>query len=181
MLGLHTERLADIVLSETESDSENGVRSENYLAHLSPSVELKNVSFSYSLHEPWILKDANITIFAGESVAVVGPSGSGKTTMLKIALGLLEPTEGEILYGGIPVCQIGTVTRDDALLSGSIADNITFFDTRAKQERIEACARLANIADEIIKMPMGYFSLIGDLGSGLSGGQKQRVLLSTRQ
>ena len=124
---------------------------------------------------------------AGEQVAITGASGSGKTTLLKIMLGLLSPSSGKVLYGGVPVNQlglanvrkkIGTVMQDDVLLTGSIADNIAFFDMQAQPERIEMCAKLAEIHTDISRMPMGYHTLIGELGAGLSGGQKQRLLLA---
>ncbi len=183
MLGLHAERLADICLEPPEKDDVP----VSDLSHLSPSIELRGVSFRYSDGEPWILKDANVKIEAGESVAVIGASGAGKTTLLKIALGLLQPSEGEVLYGGQPIKhlgignyrrQIGTVMQEDVLLTGSLADNIAFFDVQMDQARIEACARMAQLHDDICRMPMGYQTLVGDLGSGLSGGQKQRLLLA---
>ncbi|MBQ5961866.1 peptidase domain-containing ABC transporter [Massilia sp. ZL223] len=187
MLSLHTERLGDIVLTERERDTEDGNIPYNDLEHLEPSIELRNVSFRYATGEPWVLKDVNLTIRSGESVAITGPSGAGKTTLLKIALGLQQPTEGEVRYGGIPIRQlglanvrkkIGTVMQDDALLSGSLTDNVTFFDTLPDRERVEQCARLANLHEEIVRMPMGFHTLVGDLGTGLSGGQKQRLLLA---
>lgn len=183
MLGLHAERLADICFEPPERDDVPA----SDLAHLAPSIELRGVSFRYSDGEPWILRDAHFKIDAGESVAVVGASGAGKTTLLKIALGLLKPTEGEVLYGGQPIRhlgianyrrQIGTVMQEDVLLTGSLADNIAFFDVRMDQAQVEACARMAQLHDDICRMPMGYQTLVGDLGSGLSGGQKQRLLLA---
>ncbi len=183
MLGLHAERLADIALAPPEKDTVP----DSDLGHLAPSLELRDVSFRYAEGEPWVLKNASFKVEAGESVAVTGPSGAGKTTLLKIMLGLLPPTEGEVLYGGVPVRrlglanvrrQLGTVMQDDVLLSGSLADNISFFDPQADPQRIEGCARLAQLHDEIARMPMGYQTLVGDLGSGLSGGQKQRLLLA---
>ena len=183
MLGLHAERLADICLEPPEKDDVPA----SDLSHLRPSIELKGVSFRYGDGEPWILKDANFKIEAGESVAIVGASGAGKTTLLKIALGLLKPIEGDVFYGGQPVRQlgisnyrrqIGTVMQEDVLLTGSLADNIAFFDVQMDQARVEACARLAQLHDDICRMPMGYQTLVGDLGSGLSGGQKQRLLLA---
>lgn len=183
MLGLHAERLADICLEPPEKD----VVPDNDLSHLAPSIELRNVSFRYGEGEPWILKDANFKIEAGESVAVVGASGAGKTTLLKIALGLLQPSEGEVLYGGQRVQhvgiqnfrrQIGTVMQEDVLLTGSLADNIAFFDVQPDRERVQACAHMAQLHEDICRMPMGYETLVGDLGSGLSGGQKQRLLLA---
>lgn len=183
MLSLHAERLADIALTAPEADSQP----QNDLAHLAASLELRNVSFRYGDGEPWVLRHANLEVDAGKSLAIVGPSGGGKTTMLKVMLGLLTPQEGEVLYGGVPVRQlglanvrrhIGTVMQEDVLLSGSIADNIGFFDLEMDSARIETCARLAAIHDDIARMPMGYQTLVGDLGSTLSGGQKQRVLLA---
>ena len=129
----------------------------------------------------------DLDIAAGESVAMAGPSGLGKTTLAKLLLGLLEPQEGEIRIGGIALKRLGkrsyrellgAVLQDDTLLAGSIADNISFFDPEATPPRIEAAARLAQIHDDIVGMPMGYHSLVGDMGSTLSGGQRQRVLLA---
>jgi ATP-binding cassette subfamily B protein RaxB len=183
MLSLHAERLGDIVLAAPEKDE----LPANDLAHLQPTIELRNVSFRYGEGEPWILKDTNLLLVAGESVAIVGPSGCGKTTLLKVLLGLLAPLEGEVLYGGIPVKhvglqnyrrRIGTVMQEDVLLAGSIADNISFFDVQHDDERAQACAKTAAVHEDIAAMPMGYQTLVGDMGSSLSGGQKQRVLLA---
>jgi ATP-binding cassette, subfamily B, bacterial CvaB/MchF/RaxB len=183
MLGLHTERLADIALTEPEHHGTPSLETLN----LEPSLELRNVSFRYGEGEPWLLRHVNFKVAAGDCVAVVGPSGCGKTTLLKILLGLLAPTEGEVRYGGVPVRQlglrnlrrrIGTVMQDDVMLTGSLADNISFFDVHPNLPRIEACARWANVHEDILRMPMGYQTLAGDLGSGLSGGQKQRILLA---
>lgn len=187
MLGLHGERLADIALAAPESGVSRGSFATHDLSHLEPSLELRSVSFRYGEGEPWILRDVNLVVAAGESVALVGPSGAGKTTLLKLLLGLEQPSEGEVLYGGIPIRQlgvdnvrrlIGTVLQDDLLLSGSLADNVSFFDAHPNRARIEACTRMACVHDEVIRMPMGYETLVGDLGSGLSGGQKQRLLLA---
>ena len=133
MLGLHSERLADIALSPPERDTPDGNLPDNDLAHLPPSIELRGVSFRYSEAEPWVLRQASLRIEAGQHVALAGPSGAGKTTLLKILLGILAPTEGEVLYGGIPVRQLGldnvrrcfaTVMQEDVLLTGSLSDNL---------------------------------------------------------
>jgi ATP-binding cassette subfamily B protein RaxB len=117
----------------------------------------------------------------------MGPSGGGKTTLMKIMLGLLEPTSGEVLIDGVPLPvlgarayreQVGAVMQEDQLLSGSIADNICFFDSAFDEAWMVECARTAAVHDEVMAMPMAYNSLIGDMGSSLSGGQKQRVLLA---
>ncbi len=181
MLNLHRDRLADIVLTPPEQDTPQGNLPAHDLAHLPASLELRKVSFRYSEAEPWLLYNMDLCIQAGEHVAITGASGCGKTTLLKILLGLLTPTHGTVLYGGVPVGQlgmsnvrrkIGVVMQEDALLTGSIADNIAFFDLAANQQRIEACAQLAEIHKDIARMPMAYQTLIGELGSGLSGGQK---------
>jgi len=187
MLNLHRDRLADIVLTPPEQDTPQGNLPYNDLEHLPASLELRNVSFRYSDSEPMLLENLSLCIQAGEHVAITGASGCGKTTLLKILLGLLLPTHGTVLYGGVPINQLGlsnvrrklgVVMQEDALLTGSIADNIAFFDLAPELPRIEACAQLAEIHNDIARMPMGYHTLIGELGSGLSGGQKQRLLLA---
>lgn len=184
MLKLHGERVADIVLTAPEaSDTE----AEIDVGALVPSIELRNVSFRYSDGEPFVLKDLNLHIPAGQCIAVTGTSGSGKTTLVKLILGLMQPTSGEVLVGGVPLGQlglanyrrvIGTVMQEDHLFAGSIAENISFFDPCQNQQQIEAGAKMAAIHGEISAMPMAYNTLVGDIGSGLSGGQKQRILLA---
>ena len=145
------------------------------------------MSFHYADTEPFVLENISFIIEPGEFVTIMGPSGGGKTTLIKIMLGLLEPTRGEVLIDGIPLStmgprayreHVGAVMQEDQLLSGSIADNICFFDPSFDQERMIQCAHLAGIHEEIMNMPMTYNSLIGDMGSSLSGGQKQRVMLA---
>jgi ATP-binding cassette subfamily B protein RaxB len=184
MLRLHAERVADIVLTEAEQEHRDA---EIDLERVAPSIELRNLAFRYADSEPDVLKDLNLSISAGEWIAITGPSGCGKTTLVKLLLGLLEPTAGEILIDGVRPNRIGlrnyrrlfgTVMQDDQLFSGSVADNIAFFDPVPDQEHLEACAKLAAIHMEIVAMPMGYSSMVGDLGSVFSGGQKQRILLA---
>ena len=188
MLGLQAERLADIVLTPPENTGES--TSADVLLkgrQLPAEIEVRDVSFRYAVGEPWILRNISLKIDAGESVAIAGPSGCGKTTLLKIMLGQLEPEEGEVLFGGIPLKQlglanyrehIGVVMQDDQLFAGSLSENIAFFDPAANPLRIEAAARLASIHEDIAKMPMGYNTLVGDMGTNLSGGQKQRLVLA---
>ncbi|WP_338066120.1 peptidase domain-containing ABC transporter [Mixta theicola] len=187
MLKLHVERLADVVFSPPEKNLSSPEAFHYDINILTTQIELRNVYFRYSDYEPFILENINLTIPANQSVAITGPSGCGKTTLLKLLLGLLTPTAGEILIGNIPLTRlnltsfrtiIGSVMQDDLLFSGSVADNICFYSAEPDQERIESCAAMAVIHDEILAMPMGYNTLIGDIGSGLSGGQKQRVLLA---
>ena len=183
MLQLRGERLADIVLTEPEVSQ--GISDQESLS--TPTIEVVGLRFRYGEQEPFVLDGVNLKIAAGESVAVIGPSGCGKTTLINVMLGVFPPTEGDVLIGGVSVKRlgidslrrmVGTVLQDDVLFAGSIADNISFFDPHADQPWVEECARLAAISSEIKAMPMGFNSLVGDMGTILSGGQKQRVLLA---
>lgn len=183
MLKLQGERLADIVLTAPETEPLAPRRLDDRAAKL----ELKAVSFAYSDAEPPVLRELNLRIEPGESIAIAGPSGCGKTTLLKLMLGIHAPQSGEILVGGLSLAQlgmrawrdmIGTVMQDDQLFAGSINDNISFFEPQPDTAWIEECARLASVHEEILAMPMGYHTLIGDMAVSISGGQKQRILLA---
>ena len=148
---------------------------------------MRDLAFRYAEGEPFIFENVSFKIAAGDYVAFTGPSGGGKTTLLKIMLGLMQPAHGEVLIDGVPLKvlgseayrdAIGAVMQDDHLLSGTIADNICFFDESNDLEQMARCAGLAGIHDDIVEMPMGYNSLIGDMGTSLSGGQRQRILLA---
>jgi ATP-binding cassette subfamily B protein RaxB len=182
MLRLHGERLADIVLAEPEAEAGELAVAPAAAA----AIEVSGLGFRYAEGEPWVLRDCSFRIGPGESVAIVGASGCGKTTLAKLLLGLLPPEEGVIRIGdgthppGIAGCRqaVAAVMQDDHLFAGSIADNIAFGEEDPDPDRIEQAARLAAVHDEIMAMPMGYHSLIGDMGTTLSGGQKQRVILA---
>ncbi|MEY2335561.1 peptidase domain-containing ABC transporter [Acidithiobacillus ferrianus] len=183
MLRLYGERLADIVLTPPELDT-----TPHYTGpDPSPSLEIRHLYFRYAEAEPWILQDANLLVDAGASVAIIGLSGCGKTTLVKLLLGLLTPDTGKILLGGVDIRQlglrryrsiVGSVMQSDPLFAGSIAENIALTDPEAGLDEIIMVAQWAGIHEDIIAMPMGYQSLVGDMGSTLSGGQKQRVLLA---
>jgi len=183
MLRLQGERLADIVLTAPELEAET-VEAQR---PLDGSLELRDLRFAYADGEPEVLRGVNLRIEPGESVAIVGPSGCGKTTLLKLMLGVHAPTAGQVLVGGVPLGRaglhawrehVGVVLQDEPLFSGSLLDNISFFSPEPDAAWAQECARLACVHDEIAAMPMGYHTLIGDMGAALSGGQKQRVLLA---
>ncbi len=183
MLSLHMERLGDIVLTQQEKD----IDSQRQLPEVEGSLSLAEISFRYSDNEPYLFKNLHFKAAQGSSVAIVGTSGCGKTTLMKIMLGLLTPETGTVCIDGHDIRKvglrtyrnlIGTVMQNDQLLSGSIADNICFYDPEFDQTWIEQCAQMAAIHQDIVAMPMGYHTLIGDMGSSLSGGQKQRLLLA---
>jgi len=182
MLDLHRSRLADIALERREDSAAAAPA-----APARPTLEAVGLSYRHGDDEPWVLRDVNLTIRHGECVVVTGPSGGGKTTLLKLLMGLLPPTEGEVRIGGVPAARLGpqahrrrcaAVLQDDQLLAGSVEANIAFFEPDADRTRVEACARRAGVHDEVAAMPMGYETLVGDMGSSLSGGQKQRILLA---
>lgn len=185
MLRLHGERLADIALTAPEPDE---AELRQFTApELRATLSVRNLSYRYAEGEPWVVKDLDLDIEEGESVAVIGASGCGKTTLLKLMLGLLKPVQGEVLVDGQPLQRIGmrryrgmlgAVMQEDQLFAGSLSDNIALFDPEVDQQRVESAARMAAVHEDIATMPMGYNTLIGDMGTSLSGGQKQRVLLA---
>ena len=183
MLRIQTSRLGDIVMSKAEP-----VVTEIVPTIRQPMrIRVEHLRFRYSEYEPYVLDDVSFTINAGESVAIVGASGCGKTTLLNVLLGNLAAESGEV-YLDERKCsmedmiaarnRMGIVMQDDVLFAGSISDNIAFFATPADQEKVVMSARLAAIHDEIEAMPMGYHTLVGDMGTVFSGGQKQRILLA---
>ncbi|MBF7995975.1 peptidase domain-containing ABC transporter [Rahnella laticis] len=185
MLRLHGERISDIVLTEKEQNMESNIA----LAEQEGPVRLdiRQLSFRYSATDAEIFTGFNLSIEAGESIAIIGPSGQGKTTLAKLLLGLLKPVSGSICINGVDHAKlgmthyrdlIGSVMQSDMLFAGSIMDNISFFDASLDRHHVEKVARIAQIHDDIMAMPMGYNSMVGDMGSSLSGGQVQRVILA---
>jgi ATP-binding cassette, subfamily B, bacterial CvaB/MchF/RaxB len=150
------------------------------------TIEARNLGFAYG-PEGMVFRGVNLIIHPGETVALVGPSGCGKTTLLKVLLGLLKPTDGQVIVNGRDLrdwdlgqyrSRLGAVMQEDQLFVGTIEDNISFFDADHEPERVRECAKLALIDADIANTPMGYNTIVGSLGMTLSGGQKQRVLLA---
>ena len=183
LLSLHLDRLSDIIFEETDADQSG----EGTLDDLKGKVSLEGVSFRYSDTDPWVLTDHSLEIAAGEMVTLTGPSGGGKTTLMKLMLGLYDPIKGAVKIDGQDLRQIdrsdwrsriGVVMQEDRLLSGTLADNISFFDPEIDMQRVYKAAIAAQIHETIAALPMNYQLQIGDMGSILSGGQRQRVLLA---
>jgi ATP-binding cassette, subfamily B, bacterial CvaB/MchF/RaxB len=182
LLSLHLERVSDIVATHPDVQS----------VLIDPvdvrgAIEMTGISFRYGFSDPLVLEDFDIRIEAGEFVAITGPSGCGKSTLLKLMLGLQPASTGTVLLDGVEATpelfrewrqSVAVVSQDDRLLSGSIAENISFFDPEINLNRVEKAAREAQIHDDIQKLPMRYSSPVGDMGSSLSAGQRQRVLLA---
>ncbi|MDG2520815.1 peptidase domain-containing ABC transporter [Caulobacter segnis] len=186
LLKTHTDRLADIVRSEREKVGDDySVGGEH--PRLSGRIEFRNVSFAYEEADRDVLSDASFIIEHGEHVAIIGPSGSGKTTILKLIAALYEPTSGLISYDGEEIeniglervrRSIGAVMQDDYLLAGTIEENITFFSGITDPDRLKHALQISSIEDEVMALPLGVQTVVGDIGERLSSGQKQRILLA---
>lgn len=182
-LQVHVDRLRDIAQAKTEPQPVINARSPKALK----GIIFQDVSFQYGSSEREILAGINLNIRPDEYIAIVGQSGSGKSTFLKVVLGLYMPTKGAILSGdgnfavNDPVTwrsMFGVVQQDDQLLAGTIIENISFYDIQVDFDRVVSSAREAQIHDAVLSFPMGYQSIIGDMGSLMSEGQKQRLLLA---
>jgi ATP-binding cassette subfamily B protein RaxB len=183
LLSLHLDRLADIVHARSDGDQSE----YEALGTVKGQITLEAVTFAYSSEDPTVVGGFSLDIAAGEMVTLTGPSGGGKTTLMKLMLGLYAPVSGRVTIDGRDLqtidpsawrSRVGVVMQDDRLLSGTIADNIAFFDPEIDMQRVMRAATSARIHDTIIAIPMNYLAMIGDMGSILSGGQKQRLLLA---
>jgi ATP-binding cassette, subfamily B, bacterial CvaB/MchF/RaxB len=191
---LHLERLGDIALEAPEIVALSGSERREAASTISAvpidrvkTLELRDVSFRYADHEPSLFEPVNLTVRANENVVLIGPSGAGKTTLVEILSSLEQPSEGTLYINGTPLemnqlpsyrRRIGMVLQSDRLFAGSVTSNIAFFDEQIDQSKVIEVAQICAIHDEIMAMPMGYETLVGDMGSALSSGQQQRILLA---
>lgn len=184
MLNLHIERVADIA----DEDAEPAGETLPTPAGGQPvALSARGLRFRYDkLSEP-VFDKLDINVAAGECVALTGASGCGKTTLMKILAGLVEPERGQIMADGVDIYKAGVegyrariacVLQDDKLFAGSIEENIAGFDEALDRARVVECAKLSCIDEEIARMPMGYQTLLSELGSSVSGGQRQRLLIA---
>lgn len=182
MLSLHLERVSDIGLAEPEEvwAQDSGLECEGGLA-------LHEVCYSYGALDVPVLQQVSLEVSPGEFIAIIGSSGCGKTTLLKLCMGLLRASSGQVRVDAHPIGSFGisnlrrhlaAVMQEDQLMAGSIAENISFFDDSQEMEKVCLCAAAVGMHEHIVSMPMGYESLIGDMGSVLSEGQRQRLLLA---
>ena len=150
-------------------------------------VEYKNVGFRYGPDKPWVLRDINFKIAPGEKLAVVGPSGGGKTTLCQLLERFYDVTEGAVLVDGHDVRSvtqdslrrsIGIIQQDVFIFAGTIRDNIRYGKPDATDAEIIAAAVRAEIHQDIMAMPDGYDTFVGERGVMLSGGQKQRLSIA---
>ena len=178
----HLERIVDVMDAAPEQQAQ-----AHQPPRLTGRITLQNVSFCYDEQAPEILQGLNVSVEAGQKVALVGRTGSGKSTLGKLLLGLYLPSRGEILYDGIPLrfldyqavrAQFGVVMQDATIFSGSIRQNIAFSDPNMSLERVTRSAQAAALHNDIMSMPMGYETFVSERGSALSGGQRQRLALA---
>ncbi len=183
VVGANLERLDDVLDAQPEQDQ----RAVAPAPRLSGRIELRQMSFRYDASGPWVLRDISLAIEPGQKVALVGTTGSGKSTLGMLLLGIYPPSEGAVLFDGTDLerlnyrslrGQFGVVLQDPFLFSDSIRRNIAFNDPGMSLSRVEAAARRADIHDDIVRMPMGYETLVGQGSAGLSGGQIQRIAIA---
>ncbi len=177
------ERIDKILMAETEiKDPEQPLSLEGGFKH---SMELRNVSFRYG--EQWVLRDINLTISKGKTIALVGQSGSGKSTLVDLLPRYYDTVEGQVLIDGIDIRSLkvhdlrslmGNVNQEPILFNDTIRNNIAFGVGQATQEQIEEAARIANAHEFIMATEHGYDTIIGDRGGRLSGGQRQRLSIA---
>lgn len=176
------ERVDKILLAESDiKEKEN----PQHISSFDHTIEFRHVSFRYG--EQWVLRDINLTIEKGKTIALVGQSGGGKSTMVDLIPRYYDVQEGEVLIDGINVKDldihdlrqlIGNVNQEAILFNDTFFNNISFGVDNATQQQVEEAARIAN-ADEFIKVSEnGYDTNIGDRGGRLSGGQRQRVSIA---
>ena len=151
----------------------------------SDKIEFRNISFRYKTE--WVLRDINITIPKGKTIALVGQSGSGKSTLLDLLPRYYDPQKGEILIDGVNIkslrtsdirAQIGNVNQEAILFNDTFFNNIAFGSENVTMEQVIEAAKIANAHDFIMATEKGYETTIGDRGSKLSGGQRQRVSIA---
>jgi ATP-binding cassette, subfamily B, putative efflux pump len=178
------DRVFELMDEKYDVDDEPGaIPCENVKGHL----EFKNVSFQYEEEEEDVLKNINLDIRKGETVALVGMSGGGKSSLVGLIPRFYDVTDGEILLDGVNIRnyyvrslrdKIGMVLQDNILFSESVKMNILFGNPNASDEEVIAAAKAANAHEFILNLPNGYDTKVGERGVKLSGGQKQRVAIA---
>lgn len=182
-VGIALERMNEI---HTRKNEENENRTVSCIAD--NDIAIENLCFKYDGALPnYVLDGISLKIPQGKVTAIVGASGSGKTTLVKLMLGYYSPNEGQITVGGEDMERFnlvwwrsicGAVMQDGYVFSDSIARNIAVSDDEIDMERLRHAARIANIADYVESLPLGYNTMIGQDGQGLSQGQRQRILIA---
>jgi ATP-binding cassette, subfamily B, bacterial len=183
VVGTYLERIADVQQTPLEQAPGKGRPAPK----LAGRIELDRVTFRYGPLEPLVVNEVSLQIEPGQLVAVVGKSGSGKSTLASLLVGLHAPTSGRILYDGVLLAdldlrsvrqQLGIVVQRTYVFGRTIRANIALADPELPLDAITEAAKIVQLHDEIMKMPMGYDTLLVDGGGSISGGQRQRIALA---
>ncbi|MTC61654.1 type I secretion system permease/ATPase [Providencia rustigianii] len=175
------EKLSQIINLPIEQSKQ-----EKYL-QLTGDIQLHNLNFRYQPNMPYILNDFSLSIKAGETLGIVGTSGSGKSTLARLILRLYTPEKGTIYLNGVPISsislkilrkQVGIVLQENFLFNQSVFHNIAQTSPNASMDQVVHAAKMAGAHDFILKLPMGYDTLLAEGGSSLSGGQRQRIAIA---
>ena len=183
LLGSYVERLDDVLEAPPEQDGSKVRQPER----LRGQIRLEHVDFRYGTVGPLALRDVSLDIQPGQHVAIVGRSGAGKSTLARLLVGLYAPVSGRVLYDGTDLAeldlrsvrrQFGVMMQQPYLFGGSVRSNIALGNPSIGMDAVVEAATLAHIHDEIVRMPLGYDTLLASGGASLSGGQRQRLALA---
>ncbi len=178
------ERFQDVMQAEPESKPAEGTKGKS---RLRGNIRIEHLHFSYSPQSGPVLHDISLSISAGQKVALVGATGSGKSTLLKLLLHLFDPDRGRILFDGHDLKhlsrqelrrQIGVVPQETFVFHETIRHNISIFQPGMSQDQVEWAAKVAELHDEIMSMPMGYDTVVSEGSTNFSGGQMQRLAIA---
>lgn len=176
-------RIYDVIHSEPESS--NGNKKAFNLTN--GEIELRNLSFRYDPYSDDVIKNINLKVKAGETIAIVGPSGSGKSTIAKLLLGLYKPSQGSILFDGVNLNevnlqslreQIGVVLQETQLFNKTILENIAMQNESLTNEQIVLASQRADVLETILSNPLGFNTIISETGVNFSGGQRQKIAIA---
>jgi ABC-type bacteriocin/lantibiotic exporter with double-glycine peptidase domain len=186
LLDAYVERLADVLEAEPEG-AVAPQRARARATRLAGSIEARDLAYRFTADGPLVVSGVSFTVRPGEKLGIVGATGSGKSTILMLLLGLYRPTAGEVFYDGMPLSDLdprdvrqccGVVLQDSAVFGGSIRSNIEINAPGSSREQLNRASRIAGMADEIARFPLGYDTRVAEGGSNLSGGQRQRLAIA---
>ena len=166
---------------------EDNTVTDRSITEIRGRIEFRNVSFRYRPELPFVLRNINLTVESGTTLAIIGTTGSGKSTIVSLIARLYDVTEGEILIDGRPIqdlpvdllhASIGAVTQETFLFSDTIAGNIRYGRRDATDEEMIEASKLAQLYENVVRFPEGFDTIVGERGITLSGGQKQRTSIA---
>jgi ATP-binding cassette subfamily B protein RaxB len=186
LLDVHLDRLSDIAFAQAEVE-QIGIGHPVLPGTAELLVSLQNLGYGYEPGQPLLFDEVNLQLTGKQKVAIIGPTGCGKSTLLKIIAGLVMPAKGQMLVNNAVLVSdrlsgyrsaIAAVMQNDTLLSGTVLENVTFFDESPDLDRFHEAIEQAALSEELARLPMQYFTMVGSMGAALSGGQIQRLLLA---